>query len=98
MGNAVLALLGQPEVLTALRDDPACVDAAVEELLRYDVPGLTVGRVAVDDFELEGHCVLAGQRVMPALGAANRDPDRFPDPDRLRLDRTGERARRLRLR
>lgn len=89
VGNAVLALLGQPEVLTALRDDPGCVDAAVEELLRYDVPGLTVGRVAIEDFQLEGHCVHAGQRVMPALGAANRDPDRFPDPDRLRLDRTG---------
>ena len=85
--NGVMALLRNPEQAQALRDDPAMAVTAVEELLRYDSPIQHQTRVAREDFHLDGAHVKAGQRVLPLLGAANRDPAQFEDPDCLVLSR-----------
>ena len=87
IGNGLLALLRNPEQLERLRADPSRVESAVEELLRYDSPVQRNRRRASEDVELHGHVIRADQRVLAFLGAANRDPDVFPDPDRLDLDR-----------
>jgi cytochrome P450 len=82
------ALLTHPDQLAALRADPALVDSAVEELLRY----LTIAeiglRVALEDVEVAGRHIRTGESVTLALGAANRDPRRYDDPDRLDLRRS----------
>lgn len=91
VGNGVLALLRHPDELGRLRADPNLIGAAVEELLRYDSPVQARVRVARHDVELGGRRIAAGDRVMALLGAANRDPDRFLDPDRLDLSRPDNR-------
>lgn len=88
MGNGLVALLGHPDQQRRLRDDPGVVQAAVEELLRWDSPLQITGRTALRDTEFVGVPVRAGERVVCYLGAANRDPRRFIDPDRLDLGRT----------
>ncbi|MEE9608262.1 MAG: cytochrome P450, partial [Myxococcota bacterium] len=87
IGNAVLALLRNPGERKRLRDDPSLVHSAVEEFLRYDSPVQMTDRVAVEDCEIGGKCIRKGQVVVVLLGAANRDPEVFPDPDRLDLAR-----------
>ncbi|WP_037605899.1 cytochrome P450 family protein [Streptacidiphilus rugosus] len=88
IGNATLALLGHPEQLRALRRDPGRIGAAVEELARYDGPApLAIRRFAVEDVTIGGVTVPAGETVLLSLAAAHRDPRRFPEPDRLDLDR-----------
>lgn len=87
ISNAVLALLRERAVLDALRADPARIEAAVEELLRFDPPVLVQGRIAREAVELGGKRIAAGDRVLCAIAAANRDPEVFADPDRLHLDR-----------
>jgi len=86
---SVLCLLRHPDQLARLREDPALLPEAVEELLRYNA--LTTGggllRVAVADVELGGTLIKAGEAVLPALSSANRDPSVFPDPDRFVIDR-----------
>lgn len=80
---------GDEDLLARLRAEPGLVPKAVEELLRY-VPllnGLTLPRYAVEDVELGGVLVRAGEPVIISQAAANHDPDVFPDPDRLVLDR-----------
>lgn len=86
-GNGLLALLRHPEQLRALRQHPALINGAVEELLRYDSPVQRLERFATADFDLGRHRIRAGQRLWPMLGAANRDPAQFADPDRLDLTR-----------
>jgi cytochrome P450 len=81
------ALLRHSGRLAALRDDPDIVDGAVEELLRYLSIAHTGVRAAREDVELDGELISAGQSVVLALGAANRDPARFPAPDTLDLRR-----------
>lgn len=81
------ALLTHPEQLAALRAEPDLVDNAVEELLRYLTIAHTGARTALEDVELGGHLIRAGDSVTLAAGAANRDPERFPDPDTLDLRR-----------
>jgi pimeloyl-[acyl-carrier protein] synthase len=88
IGNGVSALLAHPAELRRLQAEPGLVKSAVEELLRYDAPVQLAGRVAVDDIELDGRTLRPGQVVGLVLGAANRDPDAFPDPDRLDLTRS----------
>ncbi|MYT34231.1 MULTISPECIES: cytochrome P450 [unclassified Streptomyces] len=84
IGNAVLALLDHPEQLTALRRNPAEVTPAVEEFLRYDGPAaLAIRRFPVEDMEIGGVRIPAGESVLLSLASANRDPHRFPAPDRL---------------
>ncbi|GGL00027.1 cytochrome P450 [Nocardia jinanensis] len=91
LANGLVALLEHPEQASLLRDDPELAGPATEELLRYDSPvQLLTSRTASEDLHSGGLALSAGQRVVILLGAANRDPDVFPEPDRLRLDRGGE--------
>ena len=88
IANGTLALLRNPDQLQRLRDDPSVARSGVEELLRYDPPVQLTGRVALEDIELDGATVEAGTFALLLLASANRDPDAFPDPDRLDLGRT----------
>jgi cytochrome P450 len=91
IGNGLLTLLRQPTALARLRDDPSIIEPAVEELLRYESPSQHTGRIAPDDVVLGGQRIRKRDAVMAVMAAANRDPDRFPDPDRLDLTRTDNR-------
>ncbi|WP_143831775.1 cytochrome P450 [Nocardiopsis sp. CNR-923] len=81
LGLGTFVLLTHPDQLAALRRDPGLVDGAVEELMRYLSIAHTGLRVALEDVELGGHLIRAGQSVVLSAPAANRDPDKFPDPD-----------------
>ncbi|WP_329443711.1 cytochrome P450 [Streptomyces canus] len=88
IGNAVLALFQHPGQLAALRGDPARLPAATEEFLRYEGPALlAIRRFPVEDVTISGVTIPAGETVWVSPSAANRDPERFPDPDRLDLAR-----------
>jgi cytochrome P450 len=88
LGNGLVALLSNPEQQERLWADPdRWVEPAVEEMLRYDTPVQMVHRVARQDTELGGHTVKDGETVFCLLGAADRDPARFEDPDAFRIDR-----------
>lgn len=87
--NGILALLANPATLDHLRSHPGALSAAVEELLRYDGPAQTsIRRFALEDVTIGGVTIPAGDAVMVAIAGANRDPDRFADPDSLDLART----------
>ncbi|GAA2645351.1 cytochrome P450 [Streptomyces lunalinharesii] len=84
IGNSVLALLDHPERLAALRRNPAELAAAVEEFLRYDAPAaLAIRRFPVEDLEIGGVRIPAGESVLLSIASANHDPKRFADPERL---------------
>nr|WP_127891514.1 cytochrome P450 [Streptomyces sp. S10(2018)] len=88
LGNAVLALLLHPAQMDRLRVNPDEVPAALEELLRFDSPvSSATFRFTTEAVTLGGADIPAGLPVLVALGAANRDPARFPAPDQLDLDR-----------
>ncbi len=87
IGNGVLALLRNPAELEKLRATPSLIPSAVEELLRFESPTQYTGRVAAQDTELGGKTIRQKQAVFAVLGAGNRDPERFTDPDRLDLAR-----------
>jgi pimeloyl-[acyl-carrier protein] synthase len=89
IATGTLALLRHPEELQRLRDDPGLLASAVEEMLRYDAPVQLCGRRADARIELEGATVKPGDWVTFSLGAANRDPAAFPDPDRFDAGRAG---------
>ena len=91
IGNGTLALFEHPEQLDWLVRHPELPMQAVDELLRYDSPVQVASRVALSDLTLNGTKVLEGQQALIVLGAANRDPSLFPDPDRLDLTRAGPR-------
>ncbi|MFJ9823562.1 cytochrome P450 [Streptomyces sp. NPDC101160] len=91
IGKAVLALLARPELRAGLRADPGLWPAAVDEFLRHDPPVQMVTRWALRDTVLAGRPVRAGDRLVLVLGAAGRDPARFPDPDRLDIHRDAAR-------
>ncbi|HYO37557.1 MAG TPA: cytochrome P450 [Geodermatophilus sp.] len=86
-GNGLLALLQRPDQLQRLRDDPALLPTAVEELMRFDSPLQLFERTATSDVEVGGVTVREGQKVAALLGAANRDPAVFADPDTLDVGR-----------
>jgi cytochrome P450 len=87
IGNGVLALLRNPDELRRLRATPGLITSAVEELLRYDGPVQRTARVASAEATIGGRTIARGEMVMPFIGAADRDPAQFPDPDRLDLTR-----------
>ena len=91
LGNGMLALLRNREQFDQLSNDPRLAKSAlhfVEEFLRFDSPVQHQTRVAAERLDVGGREIRSGQRVMPFLGAANRDPAQFPDPDRLDLARS----------
>ncbi len=87
IGNGMLALLRRPDQLQRLRDNPDLLDSAVNELLRYDSPVQLDGRIAREDVEIAGSHIQAGERVISAIGAANRDPAVFTNPNALDIGR-----------
>ena len=91
IGNGVITLLRNPEALERLRSDPSLIPGSVEEMLRYESPSQHTGRLAPDDRELGGKLIRKGQAVMAVMAAANRDPERFPDPDRFDIMRSDNR-------
>jgi hypothetical protein len=86
-GNGLLALLEHPDQLQRLREDPGLLPTAVEELMRFDSPLQLFERTATADVEVGGVTVREGQKVAALLGAANRDPAVFADPDTLDVGR-----------
>jgi cytochrome P450 len=85
----IFTLLTYSEQLAAIRRDPALLEPAIEELLRYlTVIQFGISRAALEDVELDGITVRAGQTVTVSLPAVNRDPGRFPDPDVLDVTRS----------
>jgi cytochrome P450 len=87
IGNAVLALHTNPGALRRLRDDPALLPAAVEEVLRWDNPVPVVARNVFEPTAIGGCDLEAGDRVVVVLASGNRDPARFDQADEFRLDR-----------
>ena len=88
IGNGALALLRNPDQLRRLQDDPALLNGAIDELLRFDSPVQLDNRIARDPVELRGKRIAPGQRVICLLGAANRDPQAFPEADLLDVGRS----------
>ena len=91
IGNGILTLLRHLDQLERLRADLSLIPSAVEELLRYESPSQHTARLAPDDVTLGGKLIRKRQAVIAVMGAANRDPERFPDPDRLDLARQDNR-------
>jgi pimeloyl-[acyl-carrier protein] synthase len=87
ISGGTLALLRNPDQLALLRDDPALLPGAVEELLRYAGPVQATGRVMTGPAEYGGQAMEEGQIAICILAAANRDPEKFPDPERLDVTR-----------
>ncbi len=87
IGNGMLALLRNPDQLQRLRDDPGLIPQAVEELLRFDPPVQADFRRTLVDCEINGFSLRKRDNIVLLLGAANRDPDVFEDPDRLDVGR-----------
>ncbi len=88
IGNGMLALLRDPEQLQRLRNDPNLIPGAVEELLRFDSPVQADFRRVLADCEVNGFALRKRDNVVLLLGAANRDPEVFEDPDRLDVGRS----------
>ncbi len=91
IGNAIVSLLEHPGELARLRAEPGLIGSAVEEFLRFQSPNQLGNRRVVADAEVGGVVMPAGTLVTLGIGAANRDPAQFPDPDRLDLGRAPNR-------
>jgi cytochrome P450 len=89
IGNGTLTLLRHPDVLDRLRHEPDLIISLVEELLRYEPPvHFLPNRTAIADIDIAGTTIPRGSPITLVLAAGNRDPSRFPDPDRFDPDRT----------
>ena len=91
IGNGTLALLRHRDQLERLRREPALIGTAVEELLRYDGPVQRTARIPSEDVTFGGRTIPRGEMVMPFIGAADRDPAQFRDPDGLDIGRADNR-------
>jgi cytochrome P450 len=87
IGNAIVALMEHRDQWNLLCGDPSLVPGAVEEMLRYESPSQFFPKRAAHDVELEGVLVREGTQVLTAIGAANRDPEAFDDPEDLDITR-----------
>lgn len=88
IGNGMLALLKNPAQLQRLRDNPELLDSAIDELLRYDSPVQFIIRVVMEDTQFKGRRLRAGQKIVILVGAANRDPAVFTNPNALNIERS----------
>jgi len=88
IGNGILALIRHPEQLEKLRQQPSLIESAVEEIIRYDGPVQTTSRTALEDMQIGGKQIAKGDRISLTLGAANRDPAHFNDPDFFDIERS----------
>ena len=91
IGNGVAALLDHPQELARLRADPSLIKSAVEEFLRYESSNQLGNRRAAEAVEIAGQTYPEGTLITLGIGAANRDPEEFPDPDRLDITRAPNR-------
>lgn len=91
IGNGILTLLRHPDQFEKLRADLSLIPSAIEEFLRYESPIQYTSRLAPEDVEMGGKTIRKHQAVIVIMGAANRDPERFPDPDRLDICRQDNR-------
>lgn len=87
IGSGLLALLHNPDELARLRADRGLLPSAVEEMLRYESPVQVNGRYALEDTRIGDQPICAGESVVTFLGAGNRDPQQFPEPDRFDVGR-----------
>ncbi len=91
IGNGLLTLLRNPFELEKLRNDSSLIPSAVEEMLRYESPSQHTARMCPSDREMGGKLIRQRQAVIAVMAAANRDPERFPDPDRFDISRKDNR-------
>ena len=91
IGNGLLTLLRHPAEMEKLRNDLSLIPSAVEEMLRFESPSQHTARLAPEDRELGGRLIRKRQAVIAVMAAANRDPERFPDPDRFDITRQDNR-------
>lgn len=91
VGNGMFMLLRHPDELARLRDDPSLDRTAIEELLRFEGPVHITARIATTDIEVGGQPIRKGEQIAVSIAAANRDPDQFPEPNRLDVGRTDNR-------
>ncbi len=87
IGNGFYHFSRNPDVLATLVADPALAASAVEEILRYDGPGLAMTRIPAEPVEMHGKRLEPGQRVFAMVAAANRDPEEFPEPETIDIAR-----------
>jgi cytochrome P450 len=87
IGNGFLSLLRHPAQWRILRDDPSLIPNAIEEILRFESPVQAVARMVTEPVELSGVTLEPSAMVVPLIGAANRDPEMFEDPDRFDVTR-----------
>ena len=91
IANGALTLLRNQNELSKLKSDHSLIPSAVEEMLRYEPPSQHTARLAPHDIELGGKKIRKHQAVIAVMAAGNRDPERFPDPDRFDITRTDNR-------
>jgi pimeloyl-[acyl-carrier protein] synthase len=91
IGNGLVSLLKHRDQLEMLKNDSSILPSAIEELLRFESPSQHTARLASDDMVLGGKKIQKRQALIAVFAAANRDPERFPDPDTLNLQRTDNR-------
>jgi amino acid adenylation domain-containing protein len=91
IGNGLLTLLRNPGEMEQLRNDYSLIPSAVEEMLRYESPSQHTARMCPSDREMGGKLIQKRQAVIAVMAAANRDPERFPDPDRFDITRKDNR-------
>jgi cytochrome P450 len=91
IGNGVMTLLRNSDEFAKLKSDHSLIPSAVEEMLRYEPPSQQTARLAPFDTELGGKKIRKHQAVIAVMAAGNRDPERFPDPDRFDIHRVDNR-------
>ncbi len=92
IGNGLWSLLTHPDQWQLLREDPSLIPNAIEEILRFESPVQAVARTVAEPLELHGVTLEKRELVVGLLGAANRDPEAFEDPDRLDITRKDVRS------